>query len=147
MYSVYQLALKYFRYYTKASNSKGHGMHSPFVYQFIQYILNNKNNYTAPQELNQLRKDLLSNHRKIKVSDLGAGSRITTSSERKISQITRSALKPKKYSEMLYRMVHHYHFSNILELGTSLGLTTSYLSKANPNAKIITIEGSESVQK
>jgi Predicted O-methyltransferase len=145
MYSAYHLALKYFRYYVKASNGKGHGMHSPFVYQCIQFILNNKNNYTAPQELSELRKQLLSNQNKIQVADFGAGSRTTSSNERKISQIARSALKPQKYSEILYRMVHHYHCSNILELGTSLGVTTIYLSKANPNAKVITIEGSNAV--
>ena len=145
MYSAFQLALKYFRYYIQASNGNGHGMHSPFVYQFIQFILNNKNNYAPPEELKQLRKQLLHNHNKIQVADLGAGSRITSSKVRKVSQIAHSALKPEKYSEMLYRMVHHYNYSNIIELGTSLGVTTAYLSKANPNAKISTIEGSEAV--
>ena len=145
MYSTFHLAAKYLRYYTSASNGKGHGMHSPFVYQFIKYILNNKNHYHAPEELKSLRKQLLNNHETIKVTDFGAGSRITSSSERKVSQIARSALKPEKYTEMLFRIVHHYHLKNILELGTSLGVTTSYLSKANPQAKIITIEGSESI--
>ena len=145
MYSAYQLALRYFRYYMQAYNGKGHGMHSPFVYQFIEYILNNKNHYNSPEELKQLRKQLLRNNKKIQVTDLGAGSRTTSSKERKISQIAHSALKPEKYTEMLYRMVHHYHYTNIIELGTSLGVTTAYLSKANPNAKIITIEGSEAI--
>ena len=33
---------KYFNYYFKASNGKGHGVHSPFVFNFISSILNSK---------------------------------------------------------------------------------------------------------
>jgi len=33
---------KYFNYYFNASNGKGHGVHSPFVYSFIRSVLNNK---------------------------------------------------------------------------------------------------------
>jgi len=33
---------KYFNYYFIASNGKGHGVHSPFVFNFISTILNNK---------------------------------------------------------------------------------------------------------
>jgi hypothetical protein len=32
----------YFKYYFTASNGKGHGVHSPFVYSFIRSVLNNK---------------------------------------------------------------------------------------------------------
>jgi len=33
---------KYFNYYITASSGKGHGVHSPFVFNFISSILNNK---------------------------------------------------------------------------------------------------------
>ena len=33
---------KYFNYYFNASSGKGHGVHSPFVFNFISSILNNK---------------------------------------------------------------------------------------------------------
>ena len=32
----------YFKYYFNASNGKGHGVHSPFVFSFIRSVLNNK---------------------------------------------------------------------------------------------------------
>jgi len=41
-YSFPTRLYKYFNYYFKASNGKGHGVHSPFVYNFIGSILNNK---------------------------------------------------------------------------------------------------------
>jgi hypothetical protein len=39
--------LKYLQYYWVASNSKGHGIHSPFVFKFIQEILNGKSPLAA----------------------------------------------------------------------------------------------------
>ena len=42
-------------------------------------------------------------------------------------------------------MVRQYQPTTILELGTSLGISTSYLSLANPGASIITMEGASSI--
>ena len=39
-YSTPITLLKYLQYHWVASNSKGHGVHSPFVYQFIRQSLN-----------------------------------------------------------------------------------------------------------
>ena len=33
MYSKFQLSFKWLKYYMLASNRKGHGIHSPFVYE------------------------------------------------------------------------------------------------------------------
>ena len=42
-YSTPTILIKYLYYYWVAANSKGHGIHSPFVYQFIRDTLNAKN--------------------------------------------------------------------------------------------------------
>jgi hypothetical protein len=39
-YATPIILLKYLQYYLKGSNSKGHGVHSPFVYKFIREDLN-----------------------------------------------------------------------------------------------------------
>jgi predicted O-methyltransferase YrrM len=141
VYSSSKLATKYLNYYIHASNSKGHGMHSPFVFDFIVNVLNNKQNYQPPAELEQLRKQLLKDKRIIPIQELGAGSRTSSVNQRAVSQIAKSALKPKRLAQVLYRLAKHYEPKTIIELGTSLGLTTAYLSKANPASEIITIEG------
>ena len=41
-YSLPIRLYKYFNYYFNASNGKGHGVHSPFVYSFITAVLNSK---------------------------------------------------------------------------------------------------------
>ena len=41
-YSLPIRLYKYFNYYFKAANGKGHGVHSPFVFNFITDVLNSK---------------------------------------------------------------------------------------------------------
>jgi hypothetical protein len=41
-YSLPIRLYKYFNYYYKAANGKGHGVHSPFVFSFISSVLNNE---------------------------------------------------------------------------------------------------------
>jgi predicted O-methyltransferase YrrM len=120
-------------------------MHSPFVFDFILNVLNNKNNFETPAEVEQLRKQLLSDKRIIEIEDFGAGSRINSSNQRSVNQIAKSALKSKLLAKLLFRLVKHYQPQTIVELGTSLGITTSYISKANPVASITSIEGSEQI--
>lgn len=120
-------------------------MHSPFVFDFILNVLNNKSNYFAPNEIEQMRSQLLIENRVIEVEEMGAGSRKASSNQRKVSEIAKSALKSKRLAQVLFRLVKHYQPKSIVELGTSLGITTSYLSKANPDSSIITIEGSSAI--
>lgn len=120
-------------------------MHSPFVFDFISNVLNNKGNYQAPDEIEQLRKQILSDKRIIEIEDFGAGSRINPSKRRSVAQIAKSALKSKKLAQVLFRLVIHYQPQTIVELGTSLGITTAYFSKANNQASISTIEGSRDI--
>lgn len=120
-------------------------MHSPFVFDFILNVLNNKSNYQPPAEIEQLRKQLLSDNRLIEIQEMGAGSRVHSSKQRTVSQIAKSALKSKRLAQVLFRLVKHYQSQTIVELGTSLGITTGYFSKANPDSSIITIEGSDSI--
>ena len=42
-------------------------------------------------------------------------------------------------------MINYYQPETILELGTSLGVTSAYLASAKPDATLITMEGSASI--
>lgn len=145
MYSRSQLLLKYLQYYLTALNGKGHGMHSPFVFEFITKVLNDKTNYTEYEKVESLRKRLLSDNTTLVVEDFGAGSSVNKKNQRTVSSIAGNAAKPKKFGQLLFRMVKYYQLSTILELGTSLGITTSYLSLAKPDARLITMEGSKEI--
>ena len=97
MYSPFQLAIKYFNYWISASNSKGHGMHSPFVFEFITKILNDKTIYPAYEKVEALRNNLLKDSTVLEVEDFGAGSVIDKKNKRSISAIAKNAAKPKKF--------------------------------------------------
>ena len=145
MYSKPQLLLKYLQYYSTGSNSKGHGMHSPFVFEFITKILNDKTVYSEYEKVETLRDQLLNDNTVLEVEDLGAGSAFDKKSKRIVSSIAKNAAKPKKFGQLLFRMVKHYQPATILELGTSLGITSSYLSLAKSDASLITMEGSKKI--
>ncbi len=145
MYSPLQLAVKYLKYWITASNSKGHGMHSPFVFEFITKVMNDKTIYHEYEKVETLREKLLNNNTVLEVEDLGAGSTVDKKNKRSISSIAKNAAKPEKFGQLLFRMIKHYQPETILELGTSLGITTSYLSLAKPDAKLITMEGSKEI--
>ena len=145
MYSTFQLAKKYLHYYFTASNGKGHGVHSPFVFELINKVLKDKKQYDCYSVIEKQRQTLLQNNETIEVEDFGAGSSMLKSNKRGIKNIAVSSLKPKKFAQLLFRMVQHYKPATVLELGTSLGITTIYLAKGNENAIINTCEGSSAI--
>lgn len=130
MYTSFQLAKKYLYYYLTASNGKGHGIHSPFVFDFVKNILNDKKKYNCYDTVEKLRNDLLHDKTIIEVEDFGAGSVVMRSNKRVVKNIAASSLKPKKFSQLLFRIVQYYKPEIIVELGTSLGVTTCYLASA-----------------
>ena len=142
MYSSFQLAKKYIYYYITASNGKGHGVHSPFVFEFIKKVLNDTQAYECYAAIEKQRQELLNNTDVIEVEDFGAGSAVMKSNKRVIKNIAAASLKPKKFAQLLFRIVHYYKPGNILELGTSLGITSSYLANGNQQGKVFTCEGS-----
>lgn len=145
MYSPFQLAIKYARFLIVASNAKGHGVHSPFVFSFIKNVLNDRKIYDCYYAIEEERQALLKNHAKIEVVDFGAGSSVIKTNSRAISKMAASSLKPRKYAQLLFRMAQYYKPETIIELGTSFGITTSYLASGNPAAKVFTLEGAPAI--
>ncbi len=119
-------------------------MHSPFVFDFIKFVLNDKTIYPIYAEVERMRTVLLCNNESIEVEDFGAGSSLIKTKKRIVKDIASSSLKPKKYSQLLFRIIKYYNKRNILELGTSLGITTAYLSSVD-DAKVTTMEGSQNI--
>lgn len=118
-----------------------HGVHSPFVYKLVDEVIYDFRAKGDYQAIENLRRDLLRDERTINVTDLGAGSHINNNKQKQVSQIAKNALKPAKLAQMIYRLAQNFKPGSILELGTCLGLTTAYLAKAAPSAKVTSIEG------
>jgi predicted O-methyltransferase YrrM len=147
MYSSLQLAKKYVHYLLTAHNGKGHGVHSPFVFDFIIHVLNDKKKYDCYPKIESVRKQLLKDNNTIEVEDFGAGSAVIPFKNRIVKDIAASSLKKKKYAQLLFRIAKYYEEKTIVELGTSFGISTSYLASANPDSKIYTFEGAKNIAK
>lgn len=145
MYSSLKLAGKYLNYYLTAANGKGHGIHSPFVYDLITKVLNDRKDYPAYAPIEQLRRTLRRDPTELEIEDMGAGSVYAATKKRSVASIARHAAKPPKLGQLLYRIARHYSPAAVLELGTSLGLSTAYLAAGAPQARVWTIEGAPAV--
>jgi predicted O-methyltransferase YrrM len=129
---------KYLQY--KLSAKDEHAIHSPFVFTLYTEVIATKNSYYAFDALNKLREQLLHNQQSIEVLDLGAGSK-RMSNKRNIADIARYSLVTKKHGELLFRLINYFKPETILELGTSLGLSSLYMAHAASKAQILSIEG------
>ncbi|MEO6610627.1 MAG: class I SAM-dependent methyltransferase [Chitinophagaceae bacterium] len=145
MYSRWQITAKFLRYFLGSSNGKGHGTHSPFIFHFISKVLNDSSHYPAYDTVESLRNHLLGDKTMLAIDDLGAGSAVSKTSRRTVGNIARRSAKPRKLGQLLFRMVKEYQPQTSIELGTSLGLTTCYLSLAKQDARVITMEGAREV--
>ena len=122
-----------------------HGLHSPFVYNLNTRVLNRNKNFACFESLELTRMALLSDHSELLVEDFGAGSRKNNNPKRSVSSIANQALAPAHQAQALFKIVEHFKPKTVLELGTSLGLTTCYLAEANKNSTIYSIEGSSNI--
>lgn len=135
--------LKYLIHQVQAKSA--HGIHSPFVYMFYKQLLNGKVDILQENKWEKLRNELKADDTCLDILDLGAGSVLNNSGQRKISDIARNALKPARLARFLYRLARYQKPDVIIELGTSLGITSLYLAGASPEARFLTIEGSPAI--
>ena len=120
-----------------ARNTGGFGVHSPSLFHLVKFVFAEKNPFYVFAEIEKLRSELLKNNNTISLRDFGTG----IERERKIAEIAKKSLKSKKQAQLLFRLINEYKPLNILELGTSLGITSLYLAASNQKAKCITLEG------
>ena len=124
-----------------------HHLHSPFAYDLVKNIVNDKQRYPDYMKINTLRKQLHKDHSEIMVTDFGAGigGKEDALNLKSVTSLYKNNSIRSKYGELLYRLIKHFQPENILELGTSLGISTAHMSVATPDASIITLEGSNEI--
>jgi predicted O-methyltransferase YrrM len=135
------LASKYGRYLFRAKTK--HGVHSPFLYNLFATVIEDEHSYYVFDRLSKIRRELSCTEKYFEVEDLGAGSRKFTGNKRRLSDIIKHGISKEKYARLLFRLVHHFQPSHVIELGTSIGLTTLYLAAPDSRIKVYTIEGSK----
>lgn len=135
--------LSWIMFHLRAKGS--HRVHSPFVFKlYTKWILSDEKKEEY-QTIEAIRKKLQKSSKIITRSKIGAGSKKLKKNQAQLKDVVRHGLLPEKYARLLSRLVKHFKPSLVLELGTSAGITTLYLSKSIPDGKIYTLEGNESI--
>ena len=135
--------LSYLRFWLRSGNA--HGLHSPFVFGLYTSVVRHTGTFGAYAPIEARRQQLLSSPASISVTDFGAGSHTGAGRQRRLADIARTAAKPPHLAQLLFRLVNYFRPSTILELGTSLGLTTAYLAAADSHHRVVTFEGCPNV--
>jgi len=136
-YSKIRIAFSYLSYYLKAK--RRHGVHSPFAYSFVEEVIL-KARYINYPKIEQQRREFRKSNKVLNFTDYGKSG---NTFKKKVSTIAKNSLKSPKYAKLLSSAIAYYKPKNVLELGTSLGITTAYMAKSANN--ITTMEGDASV--
>jgi predicted O-methyltransferase YrrM len=133
--------IRYIQYLTKSKTR--YRIHSPFVYEFINKVLRDKTNYKDFEKLWEHRCELADSNELIETVDFGsgAGDKQYETKVLPIKQIVSRRSHPKNRLELLYRIANYFTPNVILELGTSAGISTTYLKAGSPKSTLITMEG------
>jgi predicted O-methyltransferase YrrM len=141
----FSLAFKYLNYILFSRHGRGHGIHSPFVFNLVSVVFRNNAGPGISIKVEQIRKRLIYDPGRILVNDLGSRSGSVKTDVRKVSDIARKSSVPRKYGKLLANMAAEFGTPSIIELGTSFGISTMYMAASCPEAKVLTIEGCKSI--
>jgi predicted O-methyltransferase YrrM len=138
---IFSQAVKYLNYILLSHHRKGHGIHSPFVYDLVSRVFRNKIDPDVVLKVEQVRQKMISDNRIISVKDLGSRSVSLKTNLRRVSGIARYSAVPVKYGRLLSNLAAEFGHPLIIELGTSLGISAMYLAASCPDAVVCTVEG------
>ena len=156
-----------------ARNTGGHGVHSPYLFEWVRMVMSDKNTYYVWDEIEEIRQEMLKDTRELEFVDYGSGGPLPTSPSkgrsanmRRVGDIAKGSLARRKEAQLLARLVgwlgrplltspsrggigdealEDRKGLTIVELGTSLGVTTAYLAAMDSRNKVVTYEGCPAV--
>ena len=146
-------ACAFFKHFFSSWNTTGEGIHSPYLFELVRFILRDRNAYYCFADIERRREYLKASGNELDVVDFGSqGSKEGKHIRRKISEIAKNHLERPEIGQMLFRLVNWIGEQEkrpleIVELGTSLGITTAYLASADSRNTVHTYEGSGEVLK
>ncbi len=130
---------RYWQYYRRAYTQ--YDVHSPFLSALVAALLEDRRYFYAFEDIEKLRSQLLQDHRLLHIQDYGAGSKVNPSTQRRVSNIVRHSAVSPAGGQLLFRLAQFCKPTTMLEMGTSLGISTLYLATGARSARLISLEG------
>ena len=146
-------AKSWLRHQLTAWNTGGEGVHSPYLFEWVRMVMMDKNAYYIWGEIERCREKMLRDERVLRFVDFGSGAKEKGEvRERRVRELAKNSLASKRYAQVLSRLVNWLGETQeekkglkIVELGTSLGITTAYLAAMDSRNTMVTYEGCEDV--
>lgn len=117
-----------------------HSIHSPFFFEVFK-VVNRTDEIQGAAEIEAVRTKLLNNPYAIEVPAMGSKA-ASTSGKEKLSDIAAMSLAPQPLALLYARLIKYFKAESVVELGTSLGITTLYLA-LNKETQVVTLEGNK----
>ncbi|MBK6838887.1 MAG: class I SAM-dependent methyltransferase [Bacteroidetes bacterium] len=118
-----------------------HDVHSPFVFDLLNTVIRDETPFYIYDKIESLRGRLHFDESVLEVTDFGTGGNQGRKRKLRVSYIVDHFVKSPRYSQLMFRLVNHFQPKNIIELGTSLGITTLYLAASSKKISVQTLEG------
>ena len=146
-------AKSWLKFRLTAWNTGGEGVHSPYLFEWVRMVMMDKNSFYIWGDIERCREKMLQDGRVLRFEDFGSGAKEKGEvTERRVSDLAKNSLTGKRYAQMLSRLVNWLGQKQerkdglvIVELGTSLGITTAYLAAMDSKNKVVSYEGCEAV--
>lgn len=132
-------------------NTGGEGIHSPYLFYLVRMLMYDSNAYYCFAPIEHRRQVMLHTEKPIEVVDFGTGAETKGAVyQRSIAEIARTGLETPRVGQILFKWIAYLGHEaqrplEIIELGTSLGITTAYLASADSRNRVTTFEGCPSV--
>lgn len=123
-------------YALKARHRKGFGIHSPFVFSTLNEVVYVRDAYYCYDEIERLRRQLLADSTPLQLKGCGTAKAKNTC----VKDVAIGSGEPASYAQLLFRLALSNCSKTIFELGTSLGVTTLYLSSVAKQGSVFTFE-------
>ena len=121
--------------YRKIRYRKGYGVHSPFAFNFITNVIEEKLPYYIFEDIEKQRAELLTCKDIIEfVSPKGNFKKKT------IAEITSQETQSDKYGALLFRLVNFLQCRSVLQIGASTGIMSLYLASSRKDMSCVVLE-------
>lgn len=138
-------------HHLRAWNTGGEGIHSPRLFYIVRHLFYETARLYAWDAIEERRQAMLRAPKKLHIRDYGTGH----DRDELVMHIAQKSVMERRDTQLLARLVHYMSGKEylpertrpltIVELGTSLGLTTAYLAAVDSRNTVVSFEGSDEI--